>query len=232
MIFGAGSYATSEDASGNRITTPALPVAPVVETILDYYAALLILQYRIKAKAKATIRLAANQNLCNGFIFDEAGCFDLDTATGVQLDVLGRIVGVSRKIYTFDLTKQYFNFTSYAGAPAIIHGFGKYADSPYDAGGNLFYRYLMKNAISVSLADEDMRTLIRMKIELNNSPATFAFIKYLVFKYLSTDVTVQDSLDMTLTYTIKTTFGTIARAALFLGMLPTPAGVQPNYVFV
>lgn len=67
----------------------------------QYYADLLIVQYRGKPKADATVQMDA------GFVIMEQlpqavqDAFDLETAEGVQLDTIGTIVGVSRYGYTF-----------------------------------------------------------------------------------------------------------------------------------
>jgi len=232
MILGGGELGTSAYGGGNKIATPPSPLPPAVVSVLSYYAGLLILQYRTKTKAQETIKLLANQSFSDGFVFDEMVCFDLDTAIGAQLDILGRIVGVPRTIYTFDPTQQFFNFTDYNGDPAIVHGFGDYTDNPFDPGNWQFYNYDLFDATSVQLVDDDMRKLIKMKIELNNNRSTFAFINSLIFRYLNPDVTVVDNKNMHLMYSIKSTFGTLARAALFLNMLPVPAGVSADYVFV
>lgn len=230
MILGAGALGCSPYASGGSITTPPPPAPPRVATILDYYAALLIIQYRTLPNANRTVRLMANQSVCGGFLFEEQVCFGIDVAVGEQLDVLGRIVGVSRQVYTFDPNRVFFNFTDYFDTPEIVAGFGDYTDSPYDPNGYMFFSYNQFNNISLTLSDEDMRTLIKMKIQLNNSRATFAFIKQYVYDWFD-DIEVEDNLDMSITYTIAASFSNLARAALYLRMLPAPTGVKPNYVF-
>lgn len=66
------------------------------QQLIDYYTALLILQYKEKPKAKATIGF-----LVSMFIMDQLptlvqSAFTLGTAVGVQLDVLGKYAGVIR----------------------------------------------------------------------------------------------------------------------------------------
>jgi len=69
--------------------------------LINYYADLLILQYRGKPNAFATI-----QNLVEMPIMDQLpllvqAAFDLDSAVGVQLDLLGEYVGAFRTGYDF-----------------------------------------------------------------------------------------------------------------------------------
>jgi hypothetical protein len=71
------------------------------EELAIYYADLLILQYRGKERAYATIEALALLGVVNQLPLTVQDAFDLDTAVGVQLDVLGKYVGVSRNGYTF-----------------------------------------------------------------------------------------------------------------------------------
>lgn len=62
---------------------------------MNYYSNLLILQYHNKPKARATIEATTDlmpDNLIQGVI----NGFDINTAVGKQLDILGEYVGVDR----------------------------------------------------------------------------------------------------------------------------------------
>lgn len=61
----------------------------------SYYSNLLILQYHNKPKAKATVE-AVTSILPDELIQEVNNGFDVDTAVGKQLDVLGSVVGVDR----------------------------------------------------------------------------------------------------------------------------------------
>ena len=69
-----------------------------VSDVEEYYANLLILQYRNKPKARATIKLGANLYLGDGVIFQLQDVLDIDNAQGVQLDLIGKIVGAPRNV--------------------------------------------------------------------------------------------------------------------------------------
>ena len=62
----------------------------------QYYANLLILQYRAKPKAYATSQYLALQAIVNQIPLDVQAAFGLDSAVGVQLDTIGKYVGVKR----------------------------------------------------------------------------------------------------------------------------------------
>jgi len=64
----------------------------------DYLAGLLIIQYSHKPKATATIK-ALSKMFPLDLILQVRDAFDLDTATGVMLDVLGKYIGANRWYY-------------------------------------------------------------------------------------------------------------------------------------
>jgi hypothetical protein len=69
--------------------------------LIEYYVNLLIMQYKGKPKAEATVRLMVDLCLMDMLIFSVADAFDLYESTGYQLDVIGKYQGVSRTCYTF-----------------------------------------------------------------------------------------------------------------------------------
>lgn len=69
------------------------------EQLQQYYSNLLILQYHNKTKAKAMIEALVLPIFMNQLPVGIQDCFDIETAEGVQLDVLGKYVGVSRNGY-------------------------------------------------------------------------------------------------------------------------------------
>lgn len=69
--------------------------------IRAYYINLLILQYKGKPRAEATLD-AFLSLVIDGQIFNKIQeIFDVDTASGVNLDLIGKIVGVTREGYSF-----------------------------------------------------------------------------------------------------------------------------------
>ena len=81
-----------------------------IASIENYYADLLIIQYRNKPKARATIKLGVDLYLTDGLVFDLQNVLDIDTAVGVQLDLIGKILGCNRNIFGFNIDKKYFSF--------------------------------------------------------------------------------------------------------------------------
>lgn len=65
----------------------------------EYYASLLILQYLQKPKAQATIEALVDGPIMDQLPLDVQDAFSIDTSIGVQLDILGKYVGVLRSGY-------------------------------------------------------------------------------------------------------------------------------------
>ena len=66
--------------------------------VQEYYANLLILQYRNKPKARDTIKIAANLFLSDGLVFQLEDLLDIDKAKGAWLDLIGKLVGAPRNV--------------------------------------------------------------------------------------------------------------------------------------
>lgn len=64
----------------------------------NYYADLLILQYKTQPKARATIQALIKELYGSGSLLDLVNGFDLDTAEGKQLDTLGKYIGLGRQV--------------------------------------------------------------------------------------------------------------------------------------
>lgn len=69
------------------------------EELAEYYAKLLILQYVGKPKAFATIKQTALPFIMDQLPTQVQDAFNINTAIGVQLDVLGKYAGVTRTGY-------------------------------------------------------------------------------------------------------------------------------------
>lgn len=69
------------------------------QELIDYYANLLIIQYLGKSKAYATIQALVTPVIMDQLPVAVENAYAIETAQGVQLDVIGKYVGVSRNGY-------------------------------------------------------------------------------------------------------------------------------------
>lgn len=64
----------------------------------NYYADLLILQYKTQPKARATIQALIKELYGSGSLLQMVNGFDIDTAVGKQLDIIGKYIGLGRQV--------------------------------------------------------------------------------------------------------------------------------------
>ena len=187
---------------------------------IAYYQNLLITQYRLKPKAKTTIALIVNQALCDGLPMQLARCFDLDFAVGAQLDILGRIVGVSRYAYGLDLTHTFFSFVMYTDTTERP-GFGRYADKPYTS--SIWLRYLSNSVLQMT--DFEMLNCLKLKIIQNNRYTNLKDLSEAFWDAFQGGITLTDNRNMTITYEVTPEFYRIVKIASYLNILPKSMGV-------
>ncbi len=146
--------------------------------------------------------------------------YDLDLAIGVQLDAVGKWVGISRNVRT-PLEGVYFSFD--------MDGLGfdqGVWQGPFDPDSGV-----------TSLDDETYRLLIRAKIGANHWGGTLegsAAILNLIFEGTGTYVFIQDNGDMSIDIGVSGERPTAIFLALITGgYIPIkPEGVRVNYYIV
>lgn len=67
-----------------------------IEDVKEYYANLLILQYRGKIKARETVKEGINIYMGDTVLFQLQDILDIDVAEGAQLDIIGKILDCPR----------------------------------------------------------------------------------------------------------------------------------------
>jgi hypothetical protein len=197
------------------------------DELKEYYANLLIIQYFNRANARAMVKAFSGEVIADNVIPAVRDAFDLDTAVGVQLDVIGQYRGVSRYVFNFDLSKDYFDWPDYSTSdPSTFFGFAEYSAS--DATINWFFlRYQDASAVSYTMNDQEYREVIRFRATTDSSFLSVKDIDDILFAIFGTQVTLIDNLDMTITYNDPLTDPNINLFTLLdeSGSLPKPAGV-------
>lgn len=198
--------------------------------LTDELTNLLIKQYWEKDKAKAEIGLQASTwDACRAFLSALDPAFDLDNAVGAQLDVLGRIVGISRSVPDV-IPKIYFGFS----INPMNKGFASKFD-PLRVGGP-FYDKFSSAFTDFQLGDSDYRFFIRVKAALNRasgylSSDIYPDIQDVVLAAFDGRAYVVDNLDMTLTLYVSPTVSLDRlRIIRSLNLLPKPQGVRYHVI--
>lgn len=192
---------------------PALPALALAD-----YLGLVTTQHQDRPKFIASLTAALMPLLGAAELvkqIDEG--FDVDTATGLQLDTIGEWVGRSRYIGV-PITGVYFTWNGIATTgwnSAVWKG-------EFDPDSGL-----------VSLPDDSYRVLIKAKIAANRWDGTVPGA-YEVWSAAFGDaslIAIQDNQDMTMTLGISgPPLSAVTRALIAGGYIPLkPAGVQVNY---
>lgn len=189
----------------------------------DEYTKLIIIQYKGKEKAYKTIELYVKELFADDVYFQVQDAFNLETAVGVQLDILGKYVGIDRFYKGQELDGQdFFSMTNYADDPAQ-KGFSDYTNFESKSGRFLTYSNILSN--NLKLNDDDFRFLIKLKIIQNNIDHSHKSIDESIKEFFGNEVIPSSKLDMTMDYFIPANASEIINVAVEKNLLPRPMGV-------
>ena len=203
-----------------------------LDDLQDYYVSLLVIQYKDKPKAIATIKalvellMPININTGNLLINDIENAFDIDTAVGVQLDQIGQWVGIDRFYNGYNFSGNefvFFNADLENSSDFLNRGYAD-TDNPSIIGGTFFDD---NNALSItnSLNDNDFRLLIKLKILQNNSNHSWANLNDSLYKIFGNTIYIGTNGAMHMAYFVPDTLTPLIKAAASKGVLPRPLGV-------
>lgn len=160
-----------------------------MEDLIKYFTNLLILQYRNKPKAKATIEALVKilfSNTTDGiFAFDIENAYDLENASQKQLDVLGKYIGYTSKVNI--IVDNTFKYAEYDDSVNPDTGYSEYDDSvtsyPYAE-----YRYT--TYLERVLNYDDYTKVLGFLAECKNSVLSLGEIDRLLEKHFDGDIFV------------------------------------------
>lgn len=138
--------------------------------------------------------------------------WDINTATGFGLDIIGRKVGVARALYVAN--EEYLGFSDQTGAQPFGHG--------------VFYS-AYRLTPNFNLPDASYRRLILVRAALNITDCAIPTINKALMTLFPGygNCYVRDNLDMTMTYVFGAKLSKVDYAIVTQsGALPKPAGVS------
>lgn len=183
-----------------------------------YYLTLITSEYQLtveyKAWLQAFLQIVSEINACADSLVP---AFDLDIAVGVQLDILGQIVGVTRQV-TFQVV--------YGNLPAFGFDLNNASVAGFDTG-------FWSGLTTPILDDATFRILIKAKIAQNSWDGQISSIAPIwQTLFPGGSIIVQDNQNMTATVFLAGTFTTILQDLIINGLIvPRPEGVMYTYVF-
>lgn len=193
-----------------------------LSTSITYYVSRLIYEYQ-RPKAQNTIAILVKQMLMDGLPWSLNEAFNLSTAAGKQLDILGKYIGLPRTIGD-PAPLPFFGFVRYSGVGNNPNGLTKYADN--DNRNAVFYRYGYNGQNATALSDTSYAFMLLFKIALNHSDSTLYGIQRSLEDTFKGSVRVVDNQDMSLTYYIGTNLP--VSPTTLSPYLPKPMGVRLN----
>lgn len=203
------------------------------DELISYYANLLIIQYRNKPNALGTIQEIIRSLMIYDLIRSVENGYDVETAVGVQLDVLAKYAGVERVSTGVDFTRVFFGSVDYDEIPPYssgVVGFISYDDlNPPDA---QFLEYDTDEGSLFELTDQELRILIKLKIAQNNSNHSTGEIDNILNEFFPGQVVFDDNFDMTISYVFSSSLTRIVSIAISQNAIPKPAGVKLLVGFV
>lgn len=200
-----------------------------LETTIQYYKDLLLYQYINAPKALATIDLLINQAVIELLPIAVRDAFDINTAVGDQLDVLGEYIGFSR-VVPFYIDRKYFALDDYNTPLGDPRGFTSYTDATENRDASTYLYVFAQNSWS-TLEDSEYRLILKLKVILNCSLGTFNEIAIVLNDFFGSDILFCDQQDMSISYFILQNIERIISIAYDAGLLPKPMGVLLSGVF-
>lgn len=203
----------------------------------SYYQNLLIIQYHDKINAKATIGamydtvIPKNSVTGNNLLEDIRDAFNLDTAVGAQLDILGYYIGVNRlyqgqnfeTITAFGYTDQYG--TDYND----VVGFSLPDTFLIDDGTFLSNSDIVST--TNKLNDNDYRLILKIKAAQNNCDYSYYSIETILYTFFGTELYFIDNQNMTISYYINGQYMKLSEVLNQKGLLLKPMGVAIDNIY-
>jgi hypothetical protein len=199
--------------------------------LIKYYVDLLIIQYKSKPKARATIEALISVLMITKIIRDLKHSYNVDTARGPFQDILGKYIGLARTATGFAFDRDYFAYIAYSDNPPVPgkEGYGTY-DIPFADVEFLAYESELQS--KYELTDEEYRIVQRFKILRNNLDMTTTNIDNAIFSIFGGAIIFTDHQDMAITYEVPEGLANIAAIAQTQDLLPRPCGVDLNLVII
>jgi len=180
-------------------------------------------------KARQTISVFVTEAIADQIIKTVNEGFDIQTAIGVQLDILGRYIDANRNVLGITVPSDHFNMNTYFNISGAAHGFAYYNETPT----SFLLRYDTYLERTYRISDELLRSYILLMTKLNKINPTLKECDDLLYDVFGDSLVIVDNLDMTIDYDFTGSDNlTLFQILVLSGSLPRPAGVgvTVNYI--
>ena len=203
----------------------------ILKSLQEYFASLIILQYRNAPKNRSLISQLVNLIFANvlGLQIRDL-TVDVEKSEGVQLDVVGKWVGIDRYYNGSELWQHpYLSFPFYSQIKTGVYddvqgGFSTYSNFSDNNGGFLTYKQWQDIRTSANkIGDDIFRQLIKLKIIKNSINHTCKNIDNAIWEWSGGKVYTTWGV-MQVTYNYAPEFKTLMTLAVYKNILPRPTG--------
>ena len=203
-----------------------------LEPIYEWACNLLILEYRNAPKNRAFVKKLVDLIFANNILLKMRYGFDVETAIGAQLDIIGKWVGIDRYYDAIDLWEQNrFSAVNYSNISSGIYeswqgGFSDYTNIDDNDGGFLMYQDWINTRTKVNqIGDEYFRRLIKLKIIKNNINHTMKNIDEAIYQWSDGEVYTTWG-TMEITYHYPQELSNLFLLAAYKNVLIAPTGCE------
>ena len=202
----------------------------ILEELQEYFANLIILQYRYAPENRALIKNLVSLIFANNLalkIRDKTVTVD---SIGKQLDITGKWVGIDRYYNAGEVWQHpYLSFPGYPQIKSgdyddVQGGFSSYENFADNDGGFLTYAaWQDTRATANTIGDTYFKELIKLKIIKNSINHTCKNIDEAIWEWSKGNVYTTWGV-MELTYHYKSSYKILMDLAGYKGVLPRPTG--------
>lgn len=160
-----------------------------LESIKEWACNLIIMQYRNSLKNREFIKLLVELIFANNILLRIRDGFNIDSAVGIQLDIIGAWVGIDRFYNYVDYPyRPWFSLIDWNKEPDtnLQGGFSTYENFDDENGGFVTYQDILYE--KRRLNDADFRKIINLKIIKNNLYMTCKNIDDAIWNFFDQDV--------------------------------------------
>lgn len=202
----------------------------ILKDLQEYFANLIILQYRYAPENRALIAKLTDLIFANNLALQIRDLtVDVEKSIGAQLDVVGKWVGIDR-YYGGELWEHpYLSFPFYSTIQAQSYdqyqgGFSTYSNFADNNGGFLTYKVWQDTRTKINqMGDEYFRTLIKLKIIQNSINHTCKNIDNAIWEWSGGKVYTTWGV-MKIKYHYDSSYSNIMTLAQYKNVLPRPTG--------
>jgi len=174
-------------------------------------------------KARQTVYLFTKEVIADQVLSAVNEGFDISTAIGTQLDILGKYVNALRNVLGVTIASIYFDMNTYGNISATAHGFAYYSEDPTSY--ILTYDIYLQRTYRIS--DALLRSYISLMPTINKLNPTLKECDDFFFSIFGSAVVITDNLDMSIEYEFTGSDNlTLFQILAVSNSLPRPAGVN------